>query len=303
MATGGFVLPIVVLATGFLLGGTVGCERRPLRTERDDSPVLVTVNGKELTKHDFDIFLPEDYQSILTPQERRDYLDRWITTQLLYEEAVSSGMGVSAEIEARLEQYRMDLAADQLLQKVIEEKAVVTDDDVLAYYNSHKNEYLLEYRVSHILVNTPEDAEKVKSLLSSKSFTYLVQRYSVDKHARAGGDLGYLSKGNMVPEFEEIVFGMKVGEISDAIESDFGYHIIKIMDIRDARVKLEFLDVAEDLANILTMRKRQAVYDSLVTALRARADIDYSADAPQVGDIDDIMPESETDTVSATQTP
>lgn len=297
------MLPIVVLATCFLLGGTVGCERRPLRTERDDSPVLVTVNGKELTKHDFDIFLPEDYQSILTPQERRDYLDRWITTQLLYEEAVSSGMGVSAEIEARLEQYRMDLAADQLLQKVIEEKAVVTDDDVLAYYNSHKNEYLLEYRVSHILVNTPEDAEKVKSLLSSKSFTYLVQRYSVDKHARAGGDLGYLSKGNMVPEFEEIVFGMKVGEISDAIESDFGYHIIKIMDIRDARVKLEFLDVAEDLANILTMRKRQAVYDSLVTALRARADIDYSADAPQVGDIDDIMPESETDTVSATQTP
>lgn len=306
MTTGGFVLPIVVLAACLMLAGAVGCERRPLRSEKDDSPVLVTVNGKELTKRDFDVFLPEDYQSILTSQERRDYLDRWITTQLIYEEAVASGMGVSAEIESRLEQYRMDLIADQLLQKVIEEKAVVTDEDVLAYYNSHKNEYLQEYRVSHILVNTPEDAEKVKSLLSSKSFTYLVQRYSVDKHARAGGDLGYLSKGNMVPEFEEVVFGMEVGEISDIIESDFGYHIIKIMDIREARVKLEFLDVAEDLANILTMRKRQAVYDSLVTTLRSRARIEYGAEAPRVDDIediDDIMPESEIDTVSAPQAP
>ena len=302
MTTGGFVLPIVFLAAGLLLAVALGCERRPLQTDRDKSPVLVTVNGKELTRHDFDIILPRDYQSVLTQEERREYLDRWITTELLYEEAMVLGLDVSPEIDVRLEQYKMDLVADRLLQQVIEDKVTVTEDDVLAYYNYHKEEYLREYRVSHILVNTMEDAEKVKSLLSSKSFTYLAGRYSVDKHARAGGDLGYLSKGNMVPEFESVVFGMEIGEVSDVIESDFGYHIIKIMDIRDARVPLEYLDVAEDIANILTMQKRQAVYDSLVTALRTRASIEYGADAPGFTDYADILPESETDTAFVSET-
>ena len=302
MTTGGRALSVVFLAAGILLAGALGCERRPLRTERDDSPVLVTVNGKKLTRSDFDVLLPEEYQSILTARERRDYLDRWITTQLLYDEAMASGLGVPPDIEARLEQYKMDLVADHLLQTVIERRAVVTDDDVLAYYNAHKDEYLKEYRVSHILVNTREDAEKVKSLLSSKSFTYLVRRYSTDKHARAGGDLGYLSKGNMVPEFESVVFGMKVGEISDVIESEFGYHIIKIMDIRDARVKLEYLDVAEDIANILTMRKRQAVYDSLVTTLREHADIVYGPEAP-AADEEDFIQAGDTDTTAVSDTP
>jgi peptidyl-prolyl cis-trans isomerase C len=303
LTTGGLVLPIVILTAGILLAGALGCERRPLQTDQEKSQVLVTVNGKELTKLDFDIFLPEDYQSVLTPEERREYLDRWITTRLLYDEAISLNLGVSPEIDARLEQYKMDLVADRLLQNIIEEQAVVTEDDVHEYYNAHKEEYLEEYRVSHILVNTPEDAEKVKSLLSSKSFTYLARRYSIDKHTRAGGDLGYLSKGNMVPEFEKIVFGMKVGEISDVIESEFGYHIIKIMDIREARVKLDYLDVAEDIATILTMRKRQTVYDELVTTLWNRAQIEYSADAPGPADFTDIMPVSETDTVPATEAP
>ena len=83
----------------------------------------------------------------------------------------------------------------------------------------------------------------------------------------------------MVPEFEEVVFTMEVGDVSDVIESEFGYHIIKIIDIRDARVKLEFSDVSEAIANILTLKKREAAYDSLVTALKSRARIEYMDEA------------------------
>ncbi|MEJ2721372.1 MAG: peptidylprolyl isomerase, partial [bacterium] len=133
-------------------------------------------------------------------------------------------------------------------------------------------------RVSHILVDTPEKAEEVKSLLGSKSFAYLVRKYSIDKHARAGGDLGYLSKGNMLPEFEDVVFKMKVGDVSDVVESEFGYHIIKVTDIRDAQYKLEFADVEQEMEHVLTMEKREAVYDSLIASLWAKADIEYPTD-------------------------
>jgi peptidyl-prolyl cis-trans isomerase C len=289
LTIGGLALPIV-----FLLG-TVGCERRSVHTGEQESPVLVRVNGESLTKRDFNFFLPSDYQNVLTAEERQEYLERWITTQLLYEEAIRSGLGVSPDIDARLEHYKKDLVAHRLVQKVIQERAVVTEEEVRAYYDEHREEYLKEFRVSHILVDTPEAAEEVKTLLGSKSFTYLARRHSIDKHTRGGGDLGYLSRGNMLPEFEDVVFSMKVGDVSDVIESEFGYHIIKVTDIRDANFTLELADVAMEVEQILTLNKRNAVYDSLVATLRSRARIET---------VDDVAGFEQNDNVdSLSQTP
>lgn len=260
------MLPIVVFATG-------GCERRPVSSASESSPILVMVNDAALTEREFTYFLPEDYSDALTTDEMQEYLDRWITTQLLYDEGMRSGVVNESDINARIEQYRKDLVADELVQTVIQDRALVSDDEVLAYYQSHEKEYVTEYRVSHILVNTLEDAETVKEQLGTHSFTYLARKYSIDKHSGAGGDLGYLSKGNMIPEFEDRVFNMKLGEVSDIIETDFGYHIIKVVDIRDARFKLQFDDVKNEIANNLMLERREAVYDSLVTALKSHADI------------------------------
>jgi parvulin-like peptidyl-prolyl isomerase len=105
----------------------------------------------------------------------------------------------------------------------------------------------------------------------------------VDKHADVGGDLGYLSRGNMIPEFEDVIFDMEVGEVSDVIPSEFGYHIIKVTDIRDTQIPLEESDVAEEISNILTLRKRQAVYDSLVTALKSKTKVEYTDAAAAFG--------------------
>lgn len=260
-----------------------GCERRTPVSGEDRSPVLAKVNGKELSKREFELFLPEDYRDVLTAEEVRDYVDRWVTTRLLYEEALRSGITATPDIEARIEQYRSDLIADQLVQRVIENQAIVTEREVHAFYEAHRQEYEKEYRVSHILVNTPEEAEEVQSRLGTEGFDVLARKYSVDKHADVGGDLGYLSRGNMIPEFEGVIFDMQVGEISDVIPSEFGYHIIRITDIRDTQIPLEDADVADEIANILTLQKRRVVYDSLVTALRRRARIEYTDAAAGFG--------------------
>ncbi|MCZ6767428.1 MAG: peptidyl-prolyl cis-trans isomerase, partial [bacterium] len=218
-------------------------------------------------------FLPADYQDVLTLDEKREYLDRWITMQLLYDEVAKSGMEIPDKLEAQMEAYRKGLIADLLVQQVIQEKAVVHDREVREYYDAHADEYVTEYRVSHILVNSREDAESVKEQIGKRSFTYLARKHSIDKHSRYGGDLGYLSKGNMIPEFEDIVFGMKVGDVSDVIESDFGYHVLKVTEIRDARFKLSYEDVKQEIANNLMLQKRETVYDSLVASIRSRASI------------------------------
>lgn len=265
------LLPIIVLAS------VPACERRDLGSREDPSPILVSVDGARLTKAEFDLYLPEDYQDILTSEELEEYLDRWITTQLLYNEARRLGVDTSKEIESRLEQYRKDLVADQLVQQVIDEKATVSEDEVRAYYDEHAYEYQTEFRVSHILVDTIEDAEKVKAKIGQNSFTYLARRYSIDKHSGAGGDLGYLSKGNMIAEFESVVFNMKTGDVSDIIATEFGYHILTVTDIREARFPLDFEEAKGEIANDLLLEKRAAVYDSLVAGLHASAQIELSS--------------------------
>ncbi len=288
---GSLTLPIVVFA--IVAAVVVGCERRPVSSRHEDgSPVLVRVNGKALTKREFDYYLPEDYQKVLTSEERKEYVDRWVTTQLLYNEVLRSRIGIGEDVKARMRQYEKDMVADQLVQKVIQENATVSEGEVRSYYQKHEHEYKTDYRVSHILVNTLDDAEKVRDQIGKRSFAYLARRYSIDKHSGGGGDLGYLSKGNMIAEFEDVVFDMKVGDVSGIIESEFGYHIIRITDIRTARVKLGFEDVRDEIANLLTLEKRVAVYDSLVATLYAAADIEYMT-------VLDWKTETMPDTVSA----
>lgn len=278
------MLPIAVLAAAVAAVVLFGaCERRMPGSGKSRSPVLVRVNGEELTKQDFDRVLPEGYEVTLTTDEIRDYLDRWVNTQILYEAALESGATISPDIKARLEQHKRDLVAEDFVQRVIAERAVVSGSEVQDFYEAHRDQYETEYRVSHILVTTPEDAEEVRSLLGSRSFEALARKYSVDKHSAAGGDLGYLSRGNMIPEFEGVIYGMEVGEVSDVIASEFGYHLIMVTDIRESQAALEYADIAEEIRNSLTLEKRRAVYDSLVTALRQSARVEYTPEAASLG--------------------
>jgi peptidyl-prolyl cis-trans isomerase C len=236
--------------------------------------VVARVNGEPLYRRDLDAYLPEEAYAGITSEESKTYFDRWVTTQLLYEEALRSGLDVSRDLQWRLEQYRKDLVADRLVQDVLRQKAIVTREDVMKYYAAHKDEFNLEVRVSHILTNNIEDAEEAQEMLKTRPFSWVAHKLSVDKHTGSGGDLGYLSKGNMLPEFEDVVFRMRVGEVSDIIESEFGYHIVKLTDVRTALNELPFETVAPEISRQLLLEKRAAVYDSLITALIARARVE-----------------------------
>ena len=269
---GGLAPPIALLAVTL---AAAGCERRDVGSlARDPGPVVARVNGQPLYRIDLDAYLPTEETGALTAEERKTYFDRWVATQLLYEEAARTGMGVSDEIDRKIEQYKKDLVADHLVEEVLKSQAVVTRDEVMAFYRAHRSEFNLEVRVSHILTNTLEDAEETLTMLETRPFSWVARKMSVDRHTGAGGDLGYLSKGNMLPEFESVVFRMRVGEVSDVIESEFGYHILKLTDVRTMASELPFETVAPEISRELLIRKRVAVYDSLIAALTARARIE-----------------------------
>ena len=147
--------------------------------------------------------------------------------------------------------------------------------EIEAYFEANRDQYIHEYRVSHIMVNTYEEALQVQELMKTKSFTWVANRHSVDPVARRGGDLGYLTKGNMIPAFETVIFDMKPGEVSGIVQSEFGFHMIKLIGTREAQVGVELADVRERILNGLVMRRRAAAYRELIDRLRERAEVEY----------------------------
>jgi peptidyl-prolyl cis-trans isomerase C len=268
------VPPIVFLVT-LLIAAFCACERRPVgRTGDEPGTVVAKVDGHPLYQRDLESYLPETERSEVTAEDRSASFNRWLATQLLYDEAQRSGLQISRDIDWKLEQYRRDLVADRLLQDVLNQRAVVTRSEVMAYYKAHHDEFNLEVRVSHILTNNVEDAEEALEMLKTRPFSSVARKYSVDKHTGAGGDLGYLSRGNMPVEFEKVVFKMHVGEVSKIVESEFGYHILKLTDVRPSLNELPFESVSQEISRELLLHKRAAVYDSLITSLRSSAKVE-----------------------------
>ncbi len=165
--------------------------------------------------------------------------------------------GLKKWYQSNKEKFRTDpqLKLKYLLfsKKQFEKSANVTDQEIKAYYDEHQDEFHVpeQRRARHILLRVPEGAnatvieKKKKELLEIKkriekgeSFAELAKKYSDDKASgKKGGDLGFFSKGMMVKPFEDKVFSMKKGQISEPVKTRFGWHLIKLEDIRKERTK------------------------------------------------------------------
>ena len=121
--------------------------------------------------------------------------------------------------------------------------------------------------------------KKIKEILAElkagKDFTEAAKEYSEDISATMGGDVGFVVKGQMVPEFEKAVYRLKEGEISDVVETEYGYHIIKAEEIQKGRTQ-SFKEVENKIKNILLSRKQKSAYKEWMSELRESAFIEIS---------------------------
>lgn len=246
---------------------------------RDDSALppdaIVRVGDEVLTESHLEILLPSGEKTPWSASEKADFVRQWVEMELLYTEAVRRGLHNDPRVRARLERFEREFLTDHLTFLELRERIEVSEEEIEEYFEDHRDQYIHEYRVSHIVVNTLEEAEAVEELLKTKSFTWVANRRSVDPVARRGGDLGYLTKGNMIPAFETVIFDLQPGEVSGIIQSDFGYHIIKLIGSREAQVKVELDDVRERILNELVMARRKAAYKDLIDRLYESTEVEY----------------------------
>ena len=243
----------------------------------DADRVIARVNGTDIKAGDLTM-ADEDIGSNLpmTGEARRDYLTRYlIDMQLIVQAAEAKKLGDDEEFKRRLTYARNKLLMERYLQT--EGRAAVSDAALHDLYQQVTKDMAGEQEIHarHILVATEDDAKAVfEQLRKGADFAALAKEKSKDPSSSEGGDLGYFTRDRMVPEFADAAFKLQVGQISDPVKTEFGWHIIKLEDKR-ARQIPEFDKVKDQLENMVA---RKALSEQ-VAKLRADAKIER-LDAP-----------------------
>jgi peptidyl-prolyl cis-trans isomerase C len=271
-----------------LLTALFACQKKEAGKTSQAGPFLAKVGNVAITQADYDrefAALPDYAQQMFRGNEgKENFLNEIIKKEILYQEALKRGLENTPEFKQKVEDFKKLTLISELISQEVMSKAKVSDQEVKDYYDKHKEDFATtsQIRASHILVKTEAEANKVlERLKKGEKFETLARELSLDKaSAKQGGDVGYFGRGQMVPEFERAAASLKVGQISEPVKTQFGYHIIKVTGRKTGPV-LEFDRVKEVIAQKLAGEKQKEAFDKYMDEIKKNYTITINKEALQ----------------------
>lgn len=264
----GFAAPLFLIAA---LGVS------PVFAQGETAPdtVIATVGGEEITEADL-VFAAEDLagelQSIPAAERRAFLLTVLIDMKVMANAAREAGLDQTDIFARRLDYLEERSLRRAFFAEVIE--AGVTDEAIETAYDELVADFEAqpEVRARHILVPTIEEAQSIRAEIEGgRSFEDAAAEYGTDGTRATGGDLGYFSTGMMVEPFEQAAFALEIGQLSEPVESQFGWHLIQLEDRRVAS--------PPTLDEVRPQVAQQVLYDNfarIVGDLKQSAEVDIS---------------------------
>lgn len=255
----------------------------------EDEAVVAKIGDKKITSKDFkritDYFDLERQKMLETnPQLKETVLKQFIQSIVISDLAKQKGFDKNPEIREQLQFFSDNFLANEYLKREIAEKITVSDDELKSYYDTHTDEFKAPEMIKarHILVKVEDTASEdekkkgkekaemyLKKIKEGEDFSKLASEVSDDPGSKAkGGDLGFFPKGRMVKPFEDAAFSLKPGEVSGLVETQFGFHIIKVEEKKDSTV--ETFDAVKDRLRqkLLQDRMRKEVTEFIDKAMQ-----------------------------------
>jgi len=238
--------------------------------DKTDSASVATVNGTPISRTVYDIYVKSLLQQSgktphdLTPEQKNGLLDELIGMQLISAQAVKDGLDKDPDVVARLDLLRMRVLTDAQSQKYLKDKEA-TDAELHAQYDTAVAGLdKTEYKGRHILVATKEKAQElIKKIKAGAKFEDVAKAESTDSSKANGGDLGWFTPSRMTKPFGDAVRSLKKGEMTqEPVQTQFGWHIIKIDDTREATPP-PFDQVKQQLTNQIIQKKLLDYVESL----------------------------------------
>jgi len=241
--------------------------------------VLANVGGKAITEQDVTMMLMQmgqRGQSYNNPQGRAMILEQLIARRLFLMDAQRNLYEREPAFKEELARVKDEMLAGYAMQKALE-NVKVSEDDAKKYYDENQDKFVSgpTFNASHILVKTEEEANAILAQIKdgSVSFEDAAKQNSTCPSGQQGGNLGDFGQGQMVPEFEQACAEMEVGAVSEPVQTQFGYHIIRLNNKSEGGV-MAYDEVKAELMAQLKNEKQQAAYQSKVNQLKILYPVD-----------------------------
>lgn len=239
-----------------------------------EKKVLAVVDGREITQTDMEILISHLGQQALqfaNPEGEKRLLDELVNEELFYSNGLDINIESDEEFKKELEKSKATLIKQYMIRKTVSDVRV-SEEEIAEYYLANSEQFISQpsVKASHILVETEELAKEVASeIASGTSFEDAATKHSTCPSKERGGDLGFFSRGQMVPEFEDASFALEIGVLSEPVQTQFGYHLIKVSDKKDEGIStLE--EVRMSLLQTLTAKKQSETYLAKVEELKSK---------------------------------
>lgn len=245
--------------------------------KKEEGTVLAKVGRSTLTLEKFNSVLPVEYQATLAREDKINLVDNWINTELVYVNAVKEGVLKNPDIADQIEQFKKQIVINYWLNQTTFSKFSVSDIEIKDYYEANKEIFDKEIKVAQIVVATRKDALELKRRLDEGAdFSKLAREYSIDPSASNDGVIGYIKLGDVaLTGFDEAAFSLKeIGDVSDVIQTENGFHIIKLLGKRTLREPPKFEDLKDAIKKQLIVDKQIAAVDSIVEKLRKETPVE-----------------------------
>ena len=242
---------------------------------------LVRINDVSISLEEFQQMLEkqplEGKMRLVSEKGTRDFLENYvIPREVLYQEAKQKGFDKRKEILAKIEDAKRAILIDALLEEGLKGKGEVSEEEIQRYYKENRALFTepQEIKVRQIVVNTePALKEVVTRLSKGESFEKIASTCNIGKFKEDGGNLGYIRRGQLAPsfaQFEEAAFSLRrKGEVSEVVSSPYGYHIIRLEDMRGSTLR-PLNQVKERIRFFLQPKKRQEAYLEYVKEARSK---------------------------------
>ena len=241
-----------------------------------EKKILAKVGDKEISNLDIDSAIqgldPYQAQQFQTEQGRKYVLEDLVNQELLYMYAKDNKIDQDEAFRKEMAEIEKNVLKQYVINQILT-SVQVTDDEKRTFFEANKANFSNPptANAKNILVDTEEKANEILAQIKAGEVTFedAARAHSTCPSKDQGGDLGTFGRGQMVPEFEAATFAMEVGDISDPVKTQFGYHIIKLEAKNEESIPT-YEEVADKVEKTLMFQKQGEVYQAKLNEVKAK---------------------------------